>query len=56
MRNRRACLLANNGIVIGADSPADAVRAGRQIELLCDQYLRACAVGDPIVLAPNELN
>jgi L-fuculose-phosphate aldolase len=56
MRDRRACLLANNGLVVGADSPADAVRVAQQIELLCDQYLRACAVGDPVVLAPNELN
>ena len=56
MRSRRACLLANNGLVVGADSPGDAVRVARQIELLCDQYLRACAVGEPKVLAANELN
>lgn len=56
MRGRRACLLANNGLIVGAESPAEAVRTGQQIELLCDQYLRACSVGEPIVLAPNELN
>lgn len=56
MRKRRACLLANNGLVVGADSPADGVRIAQQIELLCDQYLRACSVGEPVVLASNELN
>lgn len=56
MKGRRACLLANNGLIVGADSPADAVRIAQQIELLCDQYLRAHAVGDPVVLAPNELS
>jgi len=56
MRKRRACLLANNGLIVGADSPADAVSVSQQVELLCDQYLRACAIGTPIELAPNELN
>jgi len=56
MRGRSACLLANNGLIVGADSPIEAVRIGQQIELLCDQYLRACSVGEPFVLAPNELN
>ncbi len=56
MSGRRACLLANNGLVVGASSPAEAVDVSQQIELLCDQYLRACSVGEPIVLAPNELN
>jgi len=53
---RRACLLANNGLVVGADTPADAVRIGQQIELMCDQYLRACSVGIPVELASNELS
>ncbi len=56
MEGRRACLQANNALIVGADTPADAVRLGLQIELLCDQYLRACAVGEPVVLASNELN
>jgi L-fuculose-phosphate aldolase len=56
MKDRNACLQANNALVVGADTPAEAVQLGLQIELLCDQYLRACAVGEPFVLAPNELN
>lgn len=56
MAGRTACLLANNGLIVGANTPLEAVRIGQQIELLCDQYLRACAVGEPFVLAPNELN
>lgn len=56
MQRRSACLLASSGLIVGADTPADAVRAGRQLELVCDQYLRARAVGDPIILAANELS
>lgn len=55
MEGRRACFQANNSLIVGADSPAEAVSLGHQIELLCDQYLRACAVGEPVVLASNEL-
>lgn len=56
MHGRRACFLANNGLILGADSPNGAVRVGQQIELICDQYLRANSVGEPVVLAANELN
>ena len=56
LAGRRACLQANNALIVGADSPANAVKLGLQIELLCDQYLRACSVGDPVVLATNELS
>lgn len=56
MEGRQACLQASNGLVVGATSPASGVAIGRQIEQLCDQYLRACTVGDPVVLAPNELD
>ncbi len=55
MVGRRACLQANNALIVGADTPATAVDLGLQIELLCDQYLRACAVGEPVVLASNEV-
>lgn len=56
LEGRRACFQASNGLVVGADTPSDAVSLGLQIELLCDQYLRACSVGEPAVLAPNELS
>lgn len=56
MQRRSACLLASNGLIVGADTPADAVRAGRHLELACDQFLRASAVGEPVVLAANELS
>lgn len=55
LQGRTACLQANNGLIVGADTPAHAVRLGAEIELLCDQYLRACAVGEPVVLTANEL-
>ena len=55
LQGRRACLQANNSLIVGADTPAKAVKLGLQIESLCDLYLRASAVGEPFELAPNEL-
>jgi len=56
LTDRWACLQANNALIVGAESPAHAVKRSLQIELLCDQYLRACSVGEPVVLAANELS
>ncbi len=50
LKGRRACLLANNGLVVVADAPADAIETAAEIDALCDQYLRALAVGEPVVL------
>lgn len=51
LTGRRGCLLANHGqITLGAELGA-ALRLAGEIENLCDQYLRALAVGEPVVLS-----
>jgi L-fuculose-phosphate aldolase len=52
---RRACLLANHGqITLGADLGA-ALRLAGEIENLCDQYLRALSIGEPVVLSDDAM-
>ena len=55
LSGRLACLLANHGLVaLGASLPA-ALRVAREIELVAEQYLRALAVGQPVVLPDEEI-
>lgn len=53
---RQAALLANHGgVTVGADL-ARAFEATRLLEWLCEVYVRACAVGTPTVLTPEQLD
>ncbi len=53
--DRRACLLANHGmLVLGRDLP-QALALGVELEALCEQYWRACQLGRPILLDGEEM-
>ena len=53
---RRACLLANHGmIVLGADLDA-ALDLAVEVETLAEQYWRALQIGDPVILADDEMD
>ena len=52
---RRACLLANHGVIaVGADLPAALALAG-EVENLATQYCAALAVGDVRILNEEEM-
>ena len=52
---RRACLLANHGLVaLGADLGSARLLA-EEIEALCAQYIHARAAGTPVVLPAREM-
>ena len=52
---RRACLLANHGLVaLGADL-ASARLLAEEIEALCAQYIHARTAGTPVVLPAREM-
>jgi L-fuculose-phosphate aldolase len=52
---RRACLLANHGLVaLGADLPSARLLA-EEIEALCAQYIHARAAGTPVILPAREM-
>lgn len=55
LAGRRACLLANHGIVACADSPAAALGLAVEVEALAGQYLRALSVEEPVLLSDEEM-
>jgi L-fuculose-phosphate aldolase len=54
-RNRRACLLANHGLVAAGTSLAEAITLTREIEALCASYLLARAAGVPALLTSEQM-
>lgn len=55
LRDRKACLLANHGMItIGYDLDA-ALAVAVEIEALCKQYLQALHIGQPVLLTEQEM-
>ena len=55
LEGRRACLLANHGVIaLGAD-PAAALDLARQVEVLARQYCLALGAGTPSILSDAEM-
>ena len=55
LRNRDACLLANHGLVAVGATLAQAMKVVLEIESLCEVYLKALAVGEPVLLSAEEM-
>ncbi len=55
MADRRACLLANHGMLVFGDDLAHALALGVELEALCEQYWRACQLGQPVLLDAAEM-
>lgn len=55
LRGRRACLLANHGIVALGETLADALDLALEVETLAGQYWRALQVGKPNILPEKEM-
>ncbi len=55
LRDRTACLLSNHGQITIAATPAKALTLAAEVEALADQYLRALAVGPPVLLTSDEM-
>lgn len=56
LEGRKACLLANHGLVAVGEDLGEAVAVAEEIEALCAQYLEACAVGEPVLLSDAEMD
>ncbi len=52
---RKACLLANHGLVAVGDSLDDAFKIAREVEVIASQYWHALQVGTPVVLDDAEI-
>ena len=53
--NRKACLLANHGMIAAGDSLKHALALAVEVEALCEQYWRALQVGKPAILSDSEM-
>jgi len=54
MRGRKACLLANHGMIAAGEDLAEAFRIAVEVETLSEMYLRAMQAGVPVLLNPHE--
>lgn len=55
MAGRRACLLGNHGMLAYGDDLEQALALGVELEALCEQYWRACQLGEPVLLDAAEM-
>lgn len=55
MTGRSACLLANHGMLVFGRDLKQAFDLGVELECLCEQYWRACQMGEPVLLDEEEM-
>lgn len=56
LRDRKACLLANHGMIAIGKDLNDAMRVAVEVESLCEQYWRALQLGNPVLLSDAEMS
>lgn len=56
MKDRRACLLANHGMIAAGKNLAEAYKFTVEVENLSELYLRTLAVGGPVLLTEAEFS
>jgi L-fuculose-phosphate aldolase len=52
---RKACLLANHGMIAIGATPTDALALAVEVEALAEQYWRALQIGEPNILSDAEM-
>jgi len=55
LEGRRACLLANHGMIAVGDSLKGALALAIEVEALAEQYWRALQIGEPKLLSQAEM-
>lgn len=56
MEGRRACLMANHGLVAVGASLDEALALAVEVESLCEQFWRASLMGAPVLLTDAEMD
>jgi L-fuculose-phosphate aldolase len=56
LEGHRACLLANHGLIALGENLKQAFDVAVEVEALCEQYLRALQVGEPVLLSLQEMS
>ena len=54
--DRKACLIANHGLVAIGDNLTDALQIAEEIEHLCQLYIEAKKVGEPNLLSKKQMS
>lgn len=55
MAQRKGCLLANHGLLVAGRDLDEALALAIELEELCEQYWRACQLGQPVLLGSEEM-
>lgn len=55
LRDRVACLLANHGMLVFGQTLEQTFTLAVELETLCEQYWRACQLGQPVLLTDVEM-
>lgn len=55
MAGRKGCLLANHGLLVAGRDLDEALALAIELEELCEQYWRACQLGQPVLLGGDEM-
>ncbi len=55
LADRKGCLLANHGLLVAGRDLAEALALAIELEELCEQYWRACQLGQPVILSDDEM-
>ena len=55
MHERKACLLANHGLLVAGRDLNEALALAVELEELCEQYWRTCQLGQPVLLSAAEM-
>ena len=55
LKGRKACLLANHGMIVIGDSLKDALGLAVEVETLAAMYWRALQIGKPVLLSKAEM-
>ena len=55
MKDRKACLLANHGLLAGGTDLNHAYNVTEEIEFCCELYCRTKAMGEPVILDKAEM-
>jgi L-fuculose-phosphate aldolase len=56
MAERKGCLLANHGLLVAGRDLPEALALAIELEELCEQYWRACQLGQPVLLSTDEMS
>ena len=56
LNGRKACLLANHGVIATGESLQKALSLAVEVEALCEQYWRALQIGKPRILSAREMS